>query len=568
MISYGPAWKKKVGALHVVKLKGSFYEMGRQHGQLLAEEVRSGPIPYYRDFIAKLFGAKRFGIAGPAVLGVLNRAVGARVARGLPTFAKETIRGLADGAGLPYADYLEGATMPDSVLWAASRLMQLQGPGPAVYHRLALGLGCTSAVAWGDATADGRLLHARNLDYQGVECWPRTQAVIFHEPDEGMRYVAVAAAGVGLGGITAMNEAGLTLTVHQHMFTDRAKLGGTPIGVVGDLVMRQARTLAEAAKILASHTPIACWTYVVASAHERGVLCHEESPTRNVAQTFGAGRGSNGSNGSSTFGYANIYLDRELGDTEVDLYGSYWRHNHARHVRVNALLAQGAGALDAERMGGILADVGEGPCRVSQSIAMALTVASVVFRPEDGAFWVAAGEAPASHGTFVPFSLAAEDHAPDLGSFTPAVPERAREAFEQYRRAYVAYTDHRDLPVAREAMGRACALEPRQAIYQATTGLLALIDGDAVTASDRLGEAIAVGHADEARVAAFHLWRARARDVRGDRTAAERDYRQVLALRSDAPVAAAARKNLRTPFTRRAASRVHVDMALGDVVAP
>jgi hypothetical protein len=378
-----------------------------------------------------------------------------------------------------------------------------------------------------------------------------------------MRYVAVAAAGVGLGGITAMNEAGLTLTVHQHMFTDRAKLGGTPIGVVGDLVMRNARTLAEAATILASHTPIACWTYVVASAHERGVLCHEESPTRHVAQTFGAGRA-----GRATFGYANIYLDRELGDTEVDLYGSYWRHNHARHVRVNALLAQGAGALDAERMGGILADVGEGPCRISQSIAMALTVASVVFRPEDGAFWVAAGEAPASHGTFVPFSLEAEDHAPELGSFTAPVPEEAREAFEQFRRAYVAYTDHRDLGTARQAMSRACELAPAQSVYHATNGLLALIDGDATTATTRLGEAITLGHHDEARLAGFFLWRARARDVRGDRAAAERDYRQALALRSDAPAAAAARRNLRTPFTARAARRVHVDMALGDVVAP
>ncbi len=29
MITFGPAWMKKVGALHVVKLKGSFYEMGR-----------------------------------------------------------------------------------------------------------------------------------------------------------------------------------------------------------------------------------------------------------------------------------------------------------------------------------------------------------------------------------------------------------------------------------------------------------------------------------------------------------------------------------------------------------
>ena len=564
VVRSGPAWRKSIPGLHLLKVKGTPYEMGRQHGHLLADEVRTGPLPYYRTFVEKMFGAKRFGAAGTALLSVLNRTVGTRVAGKMPPFVLETLRGMAEGAGMPYAALLEGATMPDSMLWAASRLMQIKGPGPAVYHRMALGLGCTSAVAWGSATRDGKLLHARNLDYHGVSCWPRTQTVIFHEPHEGQRYASVTAAGAALGGITAMNEAGLTLTVHQHMFTDQVKLGGTPIGVVGDIVMRNAKTLDEAAKILASHTPIGCWTYVVASGRERRVLCHEESPYRRAALRVG------GDDGKSTFGYANIYLDRELGDTEVDLYGTYWRHNHARHSRVNELLDRGSaeGSLDPRTMGGILGDVGEGSCRLSRSIGMVLTVGSTVFSPEDGALWVGVGEAPSSHGTFVPLSLANEDHAPELGSFRTELPESARRAFEHFRRAYVAYTDHGDLDQARREMGHACELEPTQSLYHATNGLLALIGGDATVAAHKLAEAVRLGHPDEPRLAAFHLWRGRAHDALGSRTEAQRSYRSALALRSDAPVAAAAKKNLKQPFTLARARRIQIDMALADVVAP
>ena len=561
---FGAATRKRVAGLHVLTLKGSFYEMGRQHGRLLADEIRQGPLPYYRTFIEKLFGGARFGIAGGAAIELLQRTVGVRVGAQFPEFVRETLRGLADGSGIPMKEMLEGATMPDSMVWLASRLMQIQGVGPAMHHRVGLGLGCTSAIAWGGATRDGRMLHARNFDYHGVAAWPRTQAVLFHEPDDGMRYVSVSAAGVALGGITAMNEAGLTLTVHQHMFTDRVKLGGVPVGVSGDVVMRKAETIDDAARILDEQTPIGCWTYVITDGNRREVLCHEENPYRKAQLRRGGDR-----EGSGTFGYANIYLDRELGDTELELYGSYWRHNRARFERANALLAEGAGALDPQSMGAILADIGDSRCRIRGSIAMALTVGSVVFRPEDGIVWVADGEAPTSHNTFVPFSLRTMDHAPEEGSFQAReLSTSERRAFEHFRRAYLAYVDDGDVPRARREVLAACELEPRQSVFHALVGLLALADGDPGAALAKLDEAIRLGHEDEARVAACHLWRARALDLLGRRSDALRDYRRVLGLRADRAVDVAARRGLSRSYTSGRARRFHVDMALADVVHP
>lgn len=570
---FGPATKRRVQGINVLTLKGSAYEMGRQHGSLLAEDIRRGPLPYYRTFIEKLFGGSRFGSAGVVAFNAMQRMAGARVERRMPAFVSETLQGLADGSDIPLRDIMEGATMPDSMVWLAARLMQLRGPGPAMGHRVALGLGCTSAVAWGDATRDGRLLHARNFDYHGVSVWPRTQTVFFYEPNDGQRYVSVGAAGVALGGITAMNEAGLSLTVHQHMFTDRAKLGGVPIGVMGDLVMRKAETLDDAARILASERPISCWTYVVTDGRRREVLCHEESPTRRVQLRLGSDKTTstpaNLPYTRDTFGYANIYLDRELGDTELDLYPSYWRHNRARFERAIKLLAERSGALDPRAMGGILADVGEGSCRVRGSIAMVLTVGSVVFRPEDGVVWVGTGEAPTSHNTFIPFSLKARGQAPEESTFAAKeLRPSERAAFERYRRAYVAYVDEGDVQGALREIDAARALEPNQHVYHALAGVLALVSGDAEAALARLSRAVELGHEDEERVATGHLWRGRALDILGRRADAEREYRRVLGLGRDRNVDRAASRGLRQRYTRGRAARVHVDMSLADVVDP
>jgi tetratricopeptide (TPR) repeat protein len=546
----GPAWREDVGGLRMVKVAGSFHEMGRQHGALLKNELLDGPVPYFRRFVEKMFGGP--GMGRVAWL-VLQRGIGVNVARALPDFAVETVRGMAEGAGVPFRDLMSGCTMPDTLMWIVARMMHVRRIGPAVAHRHALGLGCTSAIAWGDATKDGKLLHARNFDYYGVSVWPRTQAVIFHEPEKGQRYASLSAAGVPLGGVTAMNEAGLTLTVHQHMFTDKTRFGGTPIGTVGDIVMREAKNLDDAERILGSHTPIGCWTYLVTDGNAREVLCWEENPDRHVARR---------EKKAGTFGYANIYLDEELGATECDLYGNYWRHNRGRHQAVNARLRERFGSLDPEGMARILGDVGESPCRVRDSIAMMLTVASVVFRPEDGAFWAASGETPTSHGTFVPFDLRGERHAVENGTFKGG---ESPASFEHYRRAYVAYVDESDPKKALAEMDRARELSPEQSVYHALFGLLAMATGDARAAEQAFETALANGHPDPERQASMHLWHARAHDLEGRRDEAIAEYERVLALRADAPVQRAAEKGL---HKRWRAKNIHVEMCFGDVVAP
>jgi len=558
-VTFGPARYRCVNGLHVLRLQGSDYEMGRQHGALLSHMVPEGPIPYYRTYVKRIVGGNR-GVAAAA--GLVQKLVGARVRRAIPEQALEAMRGLADGAGLPREEVLQGCTMPDSLLWAAAKMMKVRRIAPAVQHRLALGLGCSSAIAWGRATEDGKLLHARNLDYHGVESWPRSSAVVFHQPDHGQRYVALSAAGVVLGGVTAMNEAGLTLAVHQHMFTDGTRLGGTPIGIVGDVIMRNATTLDEAEAILGAHRPIGCWTYVVCDGNRREVLCWEENPRFQRSRRIRSDE--------QTFSYANIYFDGDLGATERDLYGSYWRANLGRQLRMRELLGGRAAPLSADGMAAILGDTGGTSCRLHKPIAMLMTVASVVFRPEDGAFWVATGEAPTSQNAFEPFSLARQDHAPEFGTLTGGIPSDRAEAaaFDAYRRAYLAYFDRGDLGEGRKLIAESVSLQPAQPLYHFLDGLLAVAADEPDLAWRSFDRALRAGHPDSERVASFYLWRGRAADLMTRRAQARRDYDRSLAHAADPPVRRAAERGLERPFDHRRARRVDVDFAFADVVSP
>jgi len=556
----GGHWREQVRGVNLMRVEGDDYELGYQHGKMLAAEIPEGPLPYYATYTQKILG-DTLGPLTPIVAPLLKSVIGGQVERQLQPHVRRTLEGLAEGAGIPLRAVLDGATLPDALLWLASRLMKVRNEGPAMHHRLALGLGCTSALAWGGATQDGMLLHARNLDYHGVKSWPTHPAVIINAPRGTQRFVSVASAGIPLGGFTAMNEAGLTLTVHQHMFTDRARLGGVPIGGVGDLVMRHATNLEDAERILGEHTPIGCWTYVIADGKKREVLIWEENPERQVARRV--------STEEQVCNYANIYLDRELGATENNLYGAYWRHNQARFERARELLEQGRGTHTPKSMAAILGDEGVGDCRLSRSIAMLMTVASVVFRPEDGTLWVATGEAPTSQNAYVPFSLAQERHMPELGEI-PALDASRPEAhaFRAFRDAYVANMDEDDLPKARRLIDEATTLAPEQPLYHFLAGQLSLAADSPDAAAQSFERALTLGHEDEERRASFHLWRGRALDQLGRREEARKHYLFALGHRADPPVTRAARKSLKKPYAPRPGRAKKVEFSFAEVMAP
>src|SRR6185312_4322741 len=177
----------RVEGIHVLRVRGTDYEMGHQHGQLLREAIPRGPLPYFAHYVEKLLSAGLLGSFGGVTSRAIGRGlsvtVGRRIAKRFPPRIREAMAGLADGAGISRAEIVRAVTMPETYLWVGSVYKKIFRAPMGKRYGVPV-LGCTSAIAWGNATTHGRMLHGRNFDYQGVGVWDREQAVVFHEPKE------------------------------------------------------------------------------------------------------------------------------------------------------------------------------------------------------------------------------------------------------------------------------------------------------------------------------------------------------------------------------------------------
>lgn len=548
---------ERVEGIHVLRLRGSDYEMGFQHGRLLKDSIAHGPIPYFAKWVEKLMQRGFFGPVAPIskLLGrTLSATVGRRIASKFPKHVLDAMDGLADGAGMNRKELRRAVTMPETYLWLGVWYKRLFKAPIAARHGVPV-IGCTSAIAHSDATVHGRLLHGRNFDYQGVGAWDKEQAVIFHEPNDGQPYVAVSAAGVLLGGTTAMNASGLSLVVHQHIACTDFDLDGLPVGVVGDLVMRHAKNIDDAKRILDEHRPNGAWTYIVTSAAEKRTLCYEVTAHRRAA--FEPDR--------DVFGYSNIFVDRDLEKTEVDFYPAYWRNNVERWHSSNRRLNRARGRIDADEIASILGDIGDG-CRLTCAVSALTTVASVVFDAERALVYVATGRPPVSNRPYLAFDLSEKKARVDLPRLLGGsrIDPKARDAFDAYRDAYERHFNDADLDAARRGLARARELAPEQAVYAFIAGLLAIEAKDLDGALAALGDAIRIGHTTPQRLAGFHLWRGRVHDAKGNRESALRDYRQAI-VAADPSVYRAAKKNQQRPWALKPPT---VEWSFGDVLSP
>ncbi len=470
----GPATHVRQDGLHVLRLSGGPYDMAFQHGALLREAIPNGPLPLFERYLGLFLKNSPLGPAAGVVAELLDAWTRRRLEKRLPAALRATAAGLADGAGLREADVLKAYLMPDAVLYAMALFGRLTrapiAPGCACPP-----LGCTSAVVAPGRTSRGQLLHARNMDFVGPGRWDAEPVVAFHRPEDGQPYVAFGSAGIAGGAITGMNQAGLTFAVHQH-FPSEVDLDGEPVGLAGEQVLREARTLDEAVGILDRHHPMGGWTYILADA-ERAVA-YEVSPRmrRIVPMTDGY------------LGYANVYQHPDLRDAERAVYPAYVRANHARHERVWAALRAGGSAHSEASMAGILADASvaglEAPAVAGDAICTPYTVLSVVLRPTDRRFWVGLGPVPTAAGRYLGFDLRVEGPAGKPRTIesgetrlTPRV-----QAVNAYAAAWRALMEDDDVEGARRALDRALAAYDADPTVHHAAGLLALRAVDASAA--------------------------------------------------------------------------------------
>jgi hypothetical protein len=162
--------------LPLVVVRGTPYEMGRQLGRAMREEMARFVPAVVRD-VARKLNASSDDL----------REVWSRSAAYADDRVEQELAGLADGSGLELS------------------LLQAMHAAPLV-----MPYSCSSIAAWGEATADGHLYQTRNLDWSlelGAHEFP---VIIVYLPEHGNAHVVPSFAGM-IGAHTGMNIKGIVL---------------------------------------------------------------------------------------------------------------------------------------------------------------------------------------------------------------------------------------------------------------------------------------------------------------------------------------------------------------------
>jgi len=229
---HGPAYLEQIGETRVLHLKGSYYDMGYQHGALLKEEIRLGAtlirtvgrVAWKKDFVKS------------------SREAWERSSAHIPQKYKEELEGMAEALGMPVEEVQEFNIFPE------------------LFH-------CSGFAFWGNATADGALLHGRVLDYMreiGMDQWA---IIIVQEPENAHAFVNVGYAGL-IGSVTGMNVQHVALG--EMGGGGAEKWDGMPMTFLMRECLEMGTTLEDACRIMRENPRTCEYYYVISDAKAQG----------------------------------------------------------------------------------------------------------------------------------------------------------------------------------------------------------------------------------------------------------------------------------------------------------
>lgn len=394
----GPKKEERDGYT-ILWLHGTPYEMGYQHGQLLKDTIKEAMDFVENDIILSSIPALAES------MGILELAEDTSYQDIL-----DECQGLIDGAEeerftMTYCLALNfGDVMLENIPLKSSD----EGPG------------CTEIVAAGPANEDGRLYHARNLDWGSMDISIIHQhPVIFvRQPKDAIPHAFVGFP-LNISPYTGMNAAGLSICSNEadpHDETQKDKEGRSHVQMLY-MLLKNASTLDEARQFLAGEDHMSSEIIVVADGNNKEAGVFEMTAKHMKERNLEDG-----------IVYAvNHFLDPEMAnyDAEQDpdavIAGEATDSSLMRLWRLQQLVDKDGedtlyGSLGPEGLISVMRDSVNPITKVAApydiehpdndaGIGTNGPMHFVLFDPEKLLFWVAAGKLPIPEQPFKCFSL-------------------------------------------------------------------------------------------------------------------------------------------------------------------
>lgn len=535
-LRFGPARLEKHGGLNVLFLHGDPFEMAYEHGRLLKDDILSGVVPQAAKLVynnaAELYGAS------PAILSaafaVIDRVDStALLNNALHLGGPDASANLDVAFAMSEATGLEMNTVLDAVLNPSVLMIlaaQTTTDGTATFTPP---IDCSEFAAWGARTADGQLLIARNTDFPLNGAYDDHPTVIYFDPTTpgAQRYMTVISAGAHNAGILAFNASGLYIGAHT-IPTANVSTNAVPAHFLANEVITSAHSMDEALAIFRSHPVESGWTYTLISTKENLVASVELNNSGvSVRQATG-----------DYHIQTNHYLTPEKRGHDLFINYSITEDSFGRYKRIEDLLQVAPAPLDvtaATRILGDQTDPYTGRLTgLGNTVAVMDTVSSVVIQPASGKIYVANGNAPVAHNTYIQLPLPTDAAALD-SSLGPTVGidnsgfgvehPQMLAALHAYIAAKEAFEYHQDAATALADIDQAVALDPSTSRYRFTQATMAMRLGDMGQALTILNNALSLTSLSPHERNVLLYTRGRVLADQGNNTAAVADFQAIIA---------------------------------------
>lgn len=553
---FGKSSLEKRNNIYMLHLEGTQYEMGFQHGILLKEEIKKGVVPYYLIKNVTKRGLAERNLEPPPLLKFflmkyVNWSIISKFKTRIPQSAKEEMKGIADASGIPYETFLRLVVLPDTtakVLDTSYKLKEFCNNS----------LGCSSFVATKNAVKGGKLIHARNLDYEGVGFWDKYPLVIFYHPNNEQSYVSISTAGVGLAGITSMNESGLTLALHQNYSKEVSNIG-TPIIAIGNEVIRKAHNIRESVQIIKKLCPAGGWTFVISDWKTNETRAIEVSAKEVIVRKM---------EGNLLYN-TNHYITPEMKLEERSISQATTINSHARYQRLEQLLKQNFGKIDIALAAKFLGDHYDPIVKKERGLINCLTrmgnLGSVIFLPEEGSIWVANGRAPVSNSTYVGFNMKNESKQLPNYQGNKLSSSKKISAMHNYVKAYQAYFQKGNNKKALSILKKCITEDPKEPSYHDSYAWIQLKEKNYEKALQTFEKAITLKQTSY-RKALNYLWLAHTQDLLKLRDKAKENYYKVTKTNQTPALVNSALKGLKKAYSEKQIKKLDFNFALSEVV--
>ncbi len=438
----------------VLGLQGSPYEMGYQHGYLLAELIRktaSGFLtPTYAQFggwqpeSAKAPSMDQVNAGREVLFSVYQDYFEPHLKQQAPDLLEE-MEGIADGVrdagtGIPGQDILIGNCIPEiTELLFYLPDSDASRDAPAVEPK-----GCSDCVTWGKATISGNLLHGTNYDYSTFGVLHRGVGIAVVKPNRGNSFLAQCLAGM-VGHYRGMNMQGITTGELTSDSADRdiKKNGRIPHAMHMRKLIQFSNNVRDAIQTMKKLKGTTGFNHVVADSKSNEVIDIESSCTKlgivrpikrldalwscNQSVAFPGFNEYEGENlvldqirywNADVKKVENIESWQEIVRTETDKRTYSWQ----RYEALKRMVEKNYGAIDIDKMIEILSTWPLAR-QVDQRITIVeacnqlydihapikdmklASIFSAVFDPQNDTAWIAVGAEPAQAGIYWPVNL-------------------------------------------------------------------------------------------------------------------------------------------------------------------